>query len=68
MDFSKVNRKQLIKDLVFFSVFHSVAHVLMNMRFGDPLLSEKFIYSLVFILAGVSVYHLFVDSRLEASL
>ena len=68
MDFSKVNKKALIKDLVFFGTFNIVAHLLMNMRFNEPLLNEKFIYSLAFVLIGITVYHLFVDSRLEKSL
>jgi hypothetical protein len=68
MDFSKVNKKALIKDLVFFGTFNLIAHILMNMRYNDPLFSEKFIYSLAFVLIGITVYHLFVESRLEKSL
>jgi hypothetical protein len=68
MDLSKVNKKALIKDLVFFGTFNFVAHILMNMRYNDPLLSEKFIYSLAFVLIGITVYHVFVEARLEKSL
>lgn len=68
MDFSKVNKKALIIDIVKFSTFHLVAHILMNMRYNEPLLNEKFIYSLTFILMGIAVYHVFVAPRLEPTL
>jgi hypothetical protein len=68
MDLSKVDRKGLIIDLVKVATFNIVAHILMNMRYGDPLFNEKFIYSLVFILAGFVFYHIFVGPRLEAEL
>jgi hypothetical protein len=68
MDFSKVNKKALSIDLVKFATYNLVAHILMNMRYEEPLFNEKFIYSLAFILAGLSVYHIFVAPRLEPTL
>lgn len=68
MDFSKVNKKALIIDLTKVACFNIVAHILMNMRYGEPLFNEKFIYSLAFILAGFAVYHVFIAPRLEPTL
>lgn len=68
MDFSKVNRKALIIDLVKVACFNIVANLLMNVRYGEPALSEKFNYSLIFILAGFAVYHIFIAPRLEPTL
>ncbi len=68
MDLSKVNRKALITDLVKVACFNIVANILMNVRYGEPMLSEKFIYSLVFILAGFAIYHIVIAPRLEPRL
>jgi hypothetical protein len=64
MDFSKVNKKDLITDLVKIACFNIVANILMNMRYGEPLLSERFIYSLAFILIGFATYHIFLAPQL----
>jgi hypothetical protein len=56
-----VNKKALIGDLAKVATFNLVAHFLMSLRFNEPLLSEKFVYSLVFILLGFAVYHYFLD-------
>jgi hypothetical protein len=61
MDFSKVNKKALISDLVKVATFNIVAHVLMGLRFDEPIFSEKFVYSLIFILIGFTVYHVALD-------
>ena len=68
MDLSKVNRKALIIDLVKVACFNIVANILMNVRYGEPVLSEKFIYSLIFILAGFATYHIVIAPRLEPRL
>jgi len=64
MDFSKVNKKDLITDLVKVAIFNIVANILMNVRYQEPLLGEKFIYSLVFILTGFAIYHILVAPQL----
>ena len=64
MDFSKVNKKDLITDLVKIACFNIVANILMNMRYNEPLLSERFIYSLVFILTGFATYHIVIAPQL----
>ena len=64
MDFSKVNRKDLITDLVKIACFNIVANILMNVRYQEPLLSEKFLYSLAFILTGFAVYHIIIAPHL----
>lgn len=64
MDFSKVNKKDLITDLVKVACFNIVANILMNVRYQEPLLNEKFIYSLVFILTGFAVYHIVIAPQL----
>jgi|UniRef100_A0A6C0H1B6 hypothetical protein len=68
MNFSKVDRKGLIIDLVKVACFNIVANILMSVRYNEPLLNEKFVYSLVFILTGFAVYHLFIGPRLEPTL
>lgn len=68
MDFSKVNKKDLITDLVKIACFNIVANILMNMRYNEPLLSERFIYSLVFILTGFATYHIVIAPRLLPTL
>jgi len=65
MDLNKVNKKQLIKDLVFFMTFQGVAHILMHMRYEEPLFNEKFVNTLSFILIGITVWHIFILPRLE---
>lgn len=64
MDLSKVNKKDLFSDLVKVATFNIVAHVLMGLRFNEPLFSEKFIYSLIFILIGFTVYHVALDPHI----
>jgi len=64
MDFSKVNKRDLITDLVKVACFNIVANILMNVRYQEPLLNEKFIYSLVFILTGFAVYHIIIAPHL----
>ena len=64
MDFSKVNRKDLITDLVKVACFHIVANILMGYKFGEPQLSERFVYSLVFTLVGFATYHILIAPRL----
>ena len=66
MNFSKVNKKALISDLVKVATFNIVAHVLMGLRFDEPLFSEKFLYSLIFILIGFTVYHVALDLQVVA--
>ena len=68
MDFSKVNRKDLIIDLVKFACFNIVANILMNVRYQEPIFSEKFVYSLVFLLTGFAVYHIVIAPRLLPTL
>jgi len=68
MDFSKVNKKDLITDLVKIACFNIVANILMSIRYEEPLLSEKFLYSLTFILTGFAVYHIIIAPRLLARL
>ena len=68
MDFSKVNKKDLITDLVKIACFNIVANILMNMRYREPLLDEKFIYSLAFILIGFATYHILIAPRLLPTL
>ena len=43
MDFRNVNRKALISDLVKVATFQIVAHVLMSLRFNEPLFNEKYV-------------------------
>ena len=64
--FGKVNKKALIGDLAKVATFNLLVHFLMHLRFNEPLFSEKFIYSLVFILLGFATYHFFLDSRVNA--
>jgi hypothetical protein len=64
MDFSKVNKRELISDLVKVATFNIVAHVLMGSTYNEPILGEKFIYSLIFILLGFAVYHVLIHRRL----
>jgi len=66
MDLSKVNKRALFSDLVKVATFNIVAHVLMGLRFDEPLFSEKFIYSLIFILIGFTVYHVALDLQVVA--
>jgi len=68
MDFSKVNKKDLITDLVKIACFNIVANILMNMRYREPLLDEKFIYSLAFILIGFATYHILIAPSLLRNL
>ena len=60
MNFSKVNKKDLISDLVKVATFNIVAHVLMGVTYNEPVLSEKFVYSLIFTLLGFALYHVFI--------
>lgn len=62
----QVNRKALIGDLAKVATFNLVAHFLMHLRFNEPLFSEKFVYSLVFILLGFATYHYLLDSHVNA--
>ena len=64
MDLSKVNKKDLITDLVKVACFNIVANILMSMRYNEPLLEEKFLYSLAFILIGFAVYHVIIAPQL----
>lgn len=64
MDLSKVNKKDLITDLVKIACFNIVANILMSMRYNEPLLEEKFLYSLAFILIGFAVYHVIIAPQL----
>jgi hypothetical protein len=66
MDFKKVNKKALVEDLVKVATFNIVAHVLMSIKYGDELFSDKFVYSLIFILIGFTVYHVLLDSRVRS--
>jgi len=68
MDLSKVDKKSLITDLVKIACFNIVANLLMSIRYEEPLLSEKFLYSLTFILTGFAVYHIIIAPRLLACL
>jgi len=61
-----LNKKALASDLVKVATFNIVAHVLMHVRFGDALFDEKFIYSLIFILLGFTLYHVAVDFHVLA--
>jgi len=63
--FDKVNKKALIGDLAKVATFNLVAHFLMHIRFNEPILSEKFIYSLVFILLGFATYHYLLDAHVN---
>jgi len=63
--FDKVNKKALLSDLAKVATFNLVAHFLMHVRFNEPILSEKFIYSLVFILLGFATYHYLLDAHLN---
>jgi len=64
MDFSKVNKRDLVTDLVKVACFNIVANILMSIRYKEPLLEEKFIYSLAFILIGFAVYHVLIAPQL----
>jgi hypothetical protein len=64
MDFSKVDKKSLMSDLVKVATFNIIAHVLMGSTYNEPIFSEKFVYSLIFILLGFAVYHVFIHRRL----
>ena len=61
-----LNKKALASDLVKVATFNVVAHVLMHVRFGDALFDSKFIYSLIFILLGFTLYHVAVDYHVVA--
>lgn len=56
------NKKSLVTDLVKVATFNIVAHILMHVKYNDSLFDTKFIYSLIFILIGFTVYHLYLDS------
>jgi len=62
----KVNKKALLGDIAKVATFNLVAHFLMHLRFNEPLFSEKFIYSLVFILLGFATYHYLLDNMVNA--
>ena len=49
MDFSKVNKRDLYTDLVKVACFHIVANILMGTTYGEPMLSQRFIHSLLFL-------------------
>lgn len=57
----KLNKKALFSDLVKVATFNIVANFLMYLRFSEPLLDEKFINSLVFILIGFTTYYILLD-------
>ena len=57
----KLNKKALFSDLVKVATFNIVANLLMHLRFNEPLLDEKFLYSLVFILIGFTTYYILLD-------
>lgn len=61
--FKNLDKTGLITDLVKVATFNIVANILMNLRFGEPLLDQKFLYSLVFILVGFAAYHIFLHRR-----
>ena len=61
-----LNKKALASDLVKVATFNVVAHVLMHLRFGDALFDEKFVYSLIFILLGFTLYHVAIDFHVLA--
>ena len=63
--FDKVNKKALLSDLAKVATFNLVAHFLMHVRFNEPIFSEKFVYSLVFILLGFATYHYLLDTHVN---
>jgi hypothetical protein len=63
--FDKVNKKALLSDLAKVATFNLVAHFLMHVRFNEPIFSEKFVYSLVFILLGFAAYHYLLDAHVN---
>jgi len=62
-DLSKVNKVDLVDDLVKVATFNVVAHVLMNVRYGEPLFNERFVYFTLFVLAGFATYHIVLRKR-----
>ena len=64
MDYSTVDKKGLISDLIKVATFNIVAHILMSSSYNEPIFGEKFVYSLIFILLGFAVYHVFIHKRL----
>ena len=64
MDFSKVNKRDLYTDLVKVACFHIVANILMGTTYGEPMLSQRFIHSLLFTLIGFATYHILIAPRL----
>jgi len=64
MDFSKVNKRDLITDLIKVACFQIVASVAMGLSYSEPILNEKFLYSLFFILLGFTTYHVVIAPRL----
>jgi hypothetical protein len=65
-DLSKVNKLDLEDDLVKVETFNVVAHVLMNVRYGEPLFNERFVYFTLFVLTGFAVHHIFLRRRAQA--
>ena len=64
MDFSKVNKRDLITDLVKVACFHIVASILMGIVYSEPSLTPRFLVSLTTILIGFATYHIFIAPRL----
>jgi hypothetical protein len=65
-EWNKVNKVDLVDDLVKVATFNVVAHVLMNVRYGEPLFNERFVYFTLFVLTGFAVHHIFLRRRAQA--
>ena len=65
MDLSKVDKYGLTHDLVKVALFNLCAMAAMHYGYGQPLLSQQFLYQLFFILAGFTLFYVFLEPHIK---
>ena len=68
MDLSKIDRYGLAHDLVKVALFNILVHVAMEMQYNNSrdLFGTKFVFQLIFVLAGFAIFYLFVEPHIKA--
>jgi hypothetical protein len=68
MDFSAVDKYGLAHDLVKVALFNVLVHVAMEIQYNNSrdLFGHKFIYQLLFVLAGFAIFYLVVEPHIKA--
>jgi hypothetical protein len=65
MDFSKVDKYGLTHDLIKVALFNILAQLAMSFQYKDVALDGKFVFQLLFVLAGFALFYLFVEPHIK---